>query len=111
MLRLSVEAGGCSGFSYKFTVDGVQITPKDLCVAAADFGSLPMCQPRLTVCVLCSVFENKGASIVVDDISMGFVGGSTIDFVVEMVSESFQVVDNPNAEGSCGCGTSFTPGS
>ena len=55
-----------------------------------------------------SVFEKNGAQVVVDDVSMEFVDGATVDFVVEMVSESFQVVGNPNADGGCGCGVSFS---
>ena len=54
------------------------------------------------------MFEKDGAKVVVDDVSMEFVDGATVDFVVEMVSESFQVVGNPNADSGCGCGVSFS---
>jgi len=47
--------------------------------------------------------------VVVDGISYEFVRGSTIDYVEEMIKSSFEVVKNPRAKTSCGCGTSFDP--
>ncbi len=81
-LRISVEGGGCSGFSYNF--DLVAETNDD------DF-----------------VIEGHDGKIVVDEISLVYMGGSEIDFVDDLMGQSFQV-NNPNAVASCGCGTSFS---
>lgn len=80
-LRLSVEGGGCSGFQYKF-----------------DLGGEP--QPGDTV------VETGGARLLVDDVSLPFVSGAEVDFVDDLMGQSFRV-SNPNAAASCGCGTSF----
>jgi iron-sulfur cluster assembly accessory protein len=53
------------------------------------------------------VFERDGATVVVDDGSLEFVRGSTIDFTDEMIRSSFVVANNPNSESACGCGSSF----
>ena len=45
--------------------------------------------------------------MVVDDASLEFVKGATIDYVEEMIRSSFAVVNNPNSESACGCGSSF----
>jgi len=45
--------------------------------------------------------------VVVDKTSLGFLEGSTIDYVIEMIKSSFVVVDNPQSESACGCGSSF----
>ena len=81
-LRVSVEGGGCSGFSYKFDlVEG----PQDDDV----------------------VIENGGAKVLIDQLSLVYMGGSEIDFVDNLLGQSFQI-KNPNAVASCGCGTSFS---
>ena len=81
-LRVSVEGGGCSGFSYKF----------DLAenAEADDF-----------------VIERGAARVLIDSLSLVYMGGSEIDFVDNLMGQSFQI-NNPNAIASCGCGTSFT---
>lgn len=81
-LRISVEGGGCSGFSYKFDLV-TDINDDDL------------------------VLEGHGAKILVDELSLVYMGGSVIDFVDDLMGQSFQV-KNPNAVASCGCGTSFS---
>lgn len=81
VLRVSVEGGGCSGFQYKF----------DLVQEAADDDT------RL---------EKAGATVLIDPVSLGFLSGSEIDFVDDLIGASFQI-RNPNATASCGCGTSF----
>ena len=48
-----------------------------------------------------------GARVVVDPISLGFVRGSEIDFVDELIGAQFKI-NNPNVSASCGCGTSFS---
>lgn len=82
MLRVSVEGGGCSGFSYKFDLVKEKNTD-DL------------------------IIENQGAIVLVDELSLGFLNGSEIDFVDALIGASFQI-NNPNATASCGCGTSFS---
>ena len=81
-LRISVEGGGCSGFSYSF--DLVSTIEDD------DF-----------------VIGGEGGKIVIDEISLVYMGGSTVDFVDDLMGQSFQI-QNPNAVASCGCGTSFS---
>ncbi len=81
-LRISVEGGGCSGFQYKFDlVDGRE---------ADDL-----------------VIERDGAVVVIDEMSVGYMEGSEIDFVDELIGASFKI-QNPNAVAACGCGTSFS---
>ncbi len=81
-LRVAVEGGGCSGFSYKF----------DLVDKRNDDDV---------------VIEKNGAMVLIDDLSLVYMGGSVIDFVDDLMGQSFQI-RNPNAVASCGCGTSFS---
>ncbi len=81
-LRVSVEGGGCSGFSYKFDL-----------VADRQDDDL--------------VLEKEDATVLIDPISLMYMGGSVIDFVDDLMGQSFQI-RNPNATASCGCGTSFS---
>ena len=55
------------------------------------------------------MFEKDGAKVLVDEITLDMIKGSTIDYKTEMMRTSFEVVDNPNAELGCSCGTSFSP--
>ncbi|MEA2904998.1 MAG: hypothetical protein QOG83_99 [Alphaproteobacteria bacterium] len=82
MLRLSVEGGGCSGFQYKFDMDRAQ-ADDDVLV------------------------RRDGAVVLIDQVSLGYLAGSEIDFVDDLIGASFRV-NNPQAKASCGCGTSFT---
>ncbi len=59
--------------------------------------------------MFCRIFTHNGATVLVDPISYDFVKGATIDFVQEMIKSSFAVLNNANAEKSCGCGHSFSP--
>jgi iron-sulfur cluster assembly accessory protein len=81
-MRVSVEGGGCSGFSYKFDL-----------VSDADADDL--------------VLEKGDAKVLIDSLSLVYMNGSEIDFVDNLLGQSFQV-KNPNAVASCGCGTSFS---
>jgi iron-sulfur cluster assembly accessory protein len=81
-LRVSVEGGGCSGFSYRF--DLVDHRNED------------------DVAI-----EKDGATVFIDELSLIYMGGSVIDFVDDLMGQSFQI-KNPNAVASCGCGTSFS---
>ena len=82
MLRVSVNAGGCTGFQYAFDL----VTERD----ESDF-----------------VIEKSGATVLIDEVSLPLMAGSQIDFVDDLIGAAFQV-KNPNATETCGCGTSFT---
>ena len=84
MLRVSVSGGGCSGFQYGFTVEQA-LGDDDLRI------------------------EKDGVVVLVDSVSLPFVAGSTLDFVDDLMGQSFRVA-NPNATAACGCGTSFSIG-
>ncbi len=84
MLRVAVGGGGCSGFQYSFTFD-------DTCNGDD------------------KVFSRDGIRVVIDDMSLEFLGGSEIDYVEELVGAYF-TVRNPNAASTCGCGVSFAVG-
>ena len=81
VLRLSVDGGGCAGFSYRFslgeTEEGDAVTTTD------------------------------GVTLVVDPVSLELVDGSLVDFVEDLGGASFKVT-NPNAASGCGCGSSFS---
>ena len=81
-LRVSVEGGGCSGFSYKFDLDD-----------AANDDDL--------------VVTRDGVSVLVDEMSLEFMTGSEIDFSTELIGAAFKI-NTPNATAGCGCGTSFS---
>ena len=80
-LRITVDGGGCQGFEYKFSLDST-VTPDD------------------------EVFEMGGAGVIIDDVSLPFMKGATIDFTDDLIGAHFKIT-NPNATSSCGCGTSF----
>ncbi len=82
MLRVGVLGGGCSGFQYDIGF-AEQINGDD------------------------QVFETDGIKMVVDDTSLPFLDGAKVDFVQELIGASFRI-DNPNANSSCGCGSSFS---
>lgn len=54
------------------------------------------------------VFEQGGARVVVDSDSLAFVKGAHVDFCQELIRSSFQVLNNPQAEKGCSCGSSFS---
>jgi iron-sulfur cluster insertion protein len=82
-LRVFVQGGGCSGMSYGFTLDDAQ--------AEEDF-----------------VIPFQDISVLVDATSMQYLQGSTIDYVEDLHGSNFSI-SNPNAQTTCGCGSSFTP--
>lgn len=96
-LRVYVDAGGCSGFQYKF-----EILSDDDSGDAADSEEDGAIDPEDDV-----VFEKDGMRVVLDRASLRLLRGSTIDYVQEMIRSSFAVVSNPQSESACGCGSSF----
>ena len=82
VLRVAVSGGGCSGFQYTFDIEKTR-NEDDL------------------------VIERDGATVLIDPVSLDFLKGSNIDFVDNLIGQSFQI-NNPNATASCGCGTSFS---
>jgi iron-sulfur cluster assembly accessory protein len=82
VLRVAVNGGGCSGFSYSFDIARDR-TADDL------------------------VVESGAAVVLVDPVSLDFLRGAKIDFVDDLIGQSFKI-ENPNAKSSCGCGTSFS---
>ena len=61
-------------------------------------------EPRLEV--LSCELQRDGATVLIDSLSREFMGGAEIDYVDDLIGQSFQI-RNPNAVASCGCGTSF----
>jgi iron-sulfur cluster assembly accessory protein len=81
VLRLSVDGGGCAGFSYKFAL-----------------GEIDADDARTVT---------SGVTLVVDPISLDLLDGSTVDYVEDLGGAAFKVT-NPNAASGCGCGSSFS---
>jgi iron-sulfur cluster insertion protein len=81
VLRLSVDGGGCAGFSYKFELGEPEADDE---IAVTD-----------------------GVSLVVDPVSLELIQGSEVDYVEDLGGASFKVT-NPNAASGCGCGSSFS---
>ena len=79
-LRVAVRGGGCSGFQYQLALDEAREGDK--------------------------VFEHDGIRILVDEMSMRYVDGSTVDYTESLMGAGFQV-NNPNVVAACGCGSSF----
>jgi len=82
MLRVFVQGGGCSGMSYGFTFDEMQNED--------DFD-----------------FAYEDVRVVVDSMSMQYLQGASIDYKEDLMGASF-VINNPQAQTTCGCGSSFS---
>lgn len=80
-LRVGIKTTGCSGFAYVVDIAD-EITDKD------------------------RIFESHGVKVIIDDDSLAFLDGTTIDFSREGLNEGFSY-DNPNVKSLCGCGESF----
>lgn len=80
-LRVFVQGGGCSGMQYGFTLETEQNED--------DF-----------------VIEQHGVKYLIDAMSMQYLQGATIDYKEDFEGSNF-VIQNPNAQTSCGCGSSF----
>jgi iron-sulfur cluster insertion protein len=81
ILRLSVDGGGCAGFTYKFELGEMEDGD--------------------------AVAETDGVQLIVDPTSLDLVQGSAVDFVEDLGGSAFKVT-NPNAASGCGCGSSFS---
>lgn len=82
-IRVFVQGGGCSGMEYGFTFD--EDTGED------DF-----------------IYPFDDIQILVDSMSYQYLAGSEIDYVEDLNGSSFKI-KNPNAQTTCGCGSSFNP--
>lgn len=80
-LRIAVNSGGCSGFSYEYALTNE--------VASDDY-----------------VLLQGGVQIIIDPMSQEFLDQCVVDFVQELGNSYFQI-NNPNASAKCGCGNSF----
>ncbi|UYN89520.1 MAG: iron-sulfur cluster insertion protein ErpA [Anaerolineales bacterium] len=80
-LRVFVQGGGCSGFQYGMALES---TVRDSDV----------------------VVEQHGVRVVVDEVSVGYLRGASIDYVNDVMASGFKI-ENPNATSACGCGHSF----
>ncbi|MEN0019483.1 MAG: iron-sulfur cluster assembly accessory protein [Planctomycetota bacterium] len=80
-LRVGVKGGGCSGFSYVLDLTENQKDSDE-------------------------IFEQHGIRVICDPKSLLYLGGTTVDFKDEIMGRGF-VFNNPNANTSCGCGSSF----
>jgi len=81
-LRTFVQGGGCSGFQYGFTFDDEQ---------SEDDFEIPLSDTK----------------VLVDSMSMQYLAGAVIDYKEDIIGSSFSI-SNPNAQTSCGCGSSFS---
>ena len=82
VLRIQVAGGGCSGFQYEYKLGKDSPTADDLVLTKGD------------------------ATVLIDSLSLEFMGGAEIDYVDDLIGQSFEI-RNPNAVAGCGCGTSF----
>jgi iron-sulfur cluster insertion protein len=82
MLRVFISGGGCSGFQYGFTFD-----------EETQDGDVR--------------FENSGVTLLVDPMSMQYLIDAEIDYKEDLEGSRF-VIRNPNAQSTCGCGSSFS---
>jgi iron-sulfur cluster assembly protein len=80
-LRIAVRGGGCSGFEYALDFDD-ETRDNDL------------------------VYEQEGLRVLVDGLSARYLAGTSIDYVFGTMGAGFKF-NNPNAVGTCGCGSSF----
>jgi iron-sulfur cluster assembly protein len=79
-LRVAVRGGGCSGFQYQLALDEKREGDQ--------------------------IFEDRGIRVIVDEASLRYVDGSTVDYTESLMGSGFQV-NNPNVVAACGCGSSF----
>jgi iron-sulfur cluster assembly accessory protein len=80
-LRIGVDGGGCSGFTYTYNI-ATNLSAGDL------------------------VIKSGGAAVAIDPVSLDLLRGAKIDFIDNLMGQMFKI-DNPRATASCGCGSSF----
>tara|TARA_Y200000002_G_C22147602_1_gene441539 strand:+ start:196 stop:513 length:318 start_codon:yes stop_codon:yes gene_type:complete len=80
--RISIDGGGCQGFSYKFDFDD-KVSEND------------------------KVLDFNEVKILIDSTSLEFINDAKLDFVEDMIGSYFKV-SNPKATSTCGCGISFS---
>lgn len=80
-LRVFVSGGGCSGYQYGMALED-NIRENDI------------------------LSEQHGIRLVIDEISINYLAGATVDYVDELMGSGFKI-ENPNAVSTCGCGSSF----
>ncbi|MFC1996536.1 iron-sulfur cluster insertion protein ErpA [Chloroflexota bacterium] len=80
-LRVYIQGGGCSGYQYGMALDN-NFRDEDL------------------------VTDSHGVKVVIDEVSINYMRGATVDYVEDLMGSGFKV-ENPNAVSSCGCGSSF----
>lgn len=81
-LRIAVRGGGCSGFEYALDFEN-EARENDW------------------------IYEQNGITVYVDAVSARYLEGTTVDYVMGMAGAGFKFI-NPQAKGTCGCGSSFT---
>jgi iron-sulfur cluster assembly accessory protein len=82
-LRVYVQGGGCSGFSYGMVLD--EVTEGD------------------------QIYETNGIKVIVDPMSLRYLEGAEVDYKEDLMGGGF-AIKNPNASSTCGCGHSFSAG-
>jgi iron-sulfur cluster assembly accessory protein len=82
-LRIYVQGGGCSGFSYGMVLD--EVSDGD------------------------QIFETSGVKVIVDPMSLRYLEGAEVDYKEDLMGGGF-AIKNPNATATCGCGHSFSAG-
>ncbi|QCE35507.1 iron-sulfur cluster assembly accessory protein [Acetobacteraceae bacterium] len=81
-VRILVDAGGCNGYQYKFSIDKAN--------------------PEEDI-----IFEEDGAIVLIDKLSLDLIKGSELQYEDELMGAHFKI-KNPNAASCCGCGNSFS---
>jgi iron-sulfur cluster insertion protein len=81
-LRVYISGGGCSGFQYGFSFEE-QVSEDD------------------------SQVQTDGVRLIIDPISLQYLGGAEVDYAQDLQGERF-IIKNPNAKTTCGCGSSFS---
>jgi iron-sulfur cluster assembly protein len=77
-LRVFIQGGGCSGYQYGMALDN-RVRDTDL------------------------VFEQHGLKVIIDEVSIQYMKGTTVDYVEDQTGSGFKI-SNPNALSTCGCG-------
>lgn len=85
-LRIFVQGGGCSGFQYGFSFEDT--------IQEDDF-------------VIEKKIDNQNIYFLIDSISSQYLNGAEIDYKKDINGEQF-IIKNPNAQSTCGCGSSFS---